>query len=197
MLESIEMMDRLAGAIEKFRGQQAAPTGSSNWVESLISGLAPLLAPLINVLAARAMAPPQPAPPGGLPPGGIVPAAIQPNTPATPAEPPPEFFNQWAMMIVNALQQNFDGTDFAHSIAVQQGQMIYLQLAGLGIDGILQRLKSTPNWPAMAAIEPAVRQFVTEFVQWKEEWQEGNDDEKTTNVSTTAAGKPGATTTTS
>lgn len=190
-LESFEMIDKIAGTLDKLRGSGGGG-GGGNWWDSIAAALAPALPPLINLLMQRNSAPAMPQQPGI----GPAPAALPPAMPQQQTGPPPDFLQMLGTTILNNLQQGFEGDDLAHSICVQQGNVIYLQLAGLGVEGLISALKSVPVWQALQAAEPQVREFIEQFIRYKDEGGNPSEEVSTQPIHGPAAGsaRPSAST---
>lgn len=85
---------------------------------------------------------------------------------------------QFGGMIVNALNQGISGDSFAESIVNMvdlsggKGMLVYMQIRGLGREGILEALQSHgPLWQQLQPLGAQLDQFIDEFLSY------GEDDE--------------------
>lgn len=69
--------------------------------------------------------------------------------------------------IIEALSRGTTGDDFAESIDHFLGPMVYNQLASLGETKMIEILKTDEQlWNTLKTVEPALRQFIHEFIEY-------------------------------
>lgn len=171
--------DSLFDQFKKFRELERAIGGRGGgggggmpeWLGELLKSLAPALLTLLM----RG---------GGAPGMAPAPAGPGPSPGAPPAFPPvipmaPDGAGEGDLMIrliqtankaLKAFQRGMTGDDFAHSLVTLEddGEEIYSTFSGMGVDGLISTLKTTPQWAGLAAREGEVRDFLAAFVAYGE-----------------------------
>jgi hypothetical protein len=160
----------------------------------IVAPLGPLLAQyLAGRLAQPPVPPPAPAPTGSLLAGASAPqGAAAPLPPANPqasvAAPPPPApegskeaspgpavpSDGLALMhiLLPPLAQGYDGEAIADSLRVLHPDL-YQRLRALGVQGIIQLLRSEPSlWAQIAALEPQLRALAQQFMDYREDDEE-------------------------
>ena len=69
--------------------------------------------------------------------------------------------------LMKAIVQGQTGDEFASGLVTFHGEQRYQQLASFGMDGLIGALKAQPDlWGILSQIEPQVRQFIQEFLDY-------------------------------
>lgn len=83
---------------------------------------------------------------------------------------------QYGGLILNAINKEQSGDDFADALVGMVGKPTYVQIVQMGKDGMLAEMKAVPEfWEKLAPIEPMVVQFVEEFIEYGNEKEEGGE----------------------
>lgn len=176
-LESdLEKYLRFSRLIDRVSGSK----GGGLW-DALVSHLPDLLDPLIRVLtlaaAARGGAPAQPPNP---PAPAVIPAAPQPEPGGNPQPGgdmfvPPHLIAQLGAQLLDALQRDVSGDEFADSLVTFLGDPAYDRIAALGHDKLIELLRSVPDlWATLEPHKAKLDQFITDFLAYGEQTPDDN-----------------------
>ncbi len=74
---------------------------------------------------------------------------------------------QLGPMLVGAIERGTSGDSFAESIDTMYGPVAYNQIVGLGMEKMIEILKSDNNlWAKLSPIETLLRKFIDEFIEY-------------------------------
>jgi hypothetical protein len=72
--------------------------------------------------------------------------------------------DQFGPVILKNIMDGTHGTDFAEEIRTQAGENEYRMIAGLGVEGVMDVLRTHPSTAGAVVADPAaVREFVDQF----------------------------------
>lgn len=172
--DPVEQLEKAASLLERFGGGGG---GGGSIVRDLLAALPAVAAAWGQTMAmARAAAPAAPHDGGpGLMPAPVAPpvmpaAAPVASAPGLAAGLPPEVARllELGQRAMRAFARGVSGDDFAAGLVALEddGEEVYLQLAGLGRQGILDALKASPHWPGLAPREAELAAWLDEFVSY-------------------------------
>lgn len=81
-------------------------------------------------------------------------------------------------LILASINRGDDGFTFAEHLEGLHGKLAYEQLANSGEEELIKAMKAVPEfWNPLASLEPTVRKFVQEFIEYKDAPVEGGEEE--------------------
>ena len=80
---------------------------------------------------------------------------------------------QFGPFVLNALAQGVNGGDFADSVSMMFGPLVYKQIAAQGKESILKMLQAHPEiWVQLKPLEGKLDHFIDEFLEYGKEESE-------------------------
>ncbi len=172
--DPLELYAKVADIIEARAARYAGKAPATDW-SALLLDFAKALPALIQGFAAmKAASAPAPSPGQQLAPASA-PAVVAQQASAVPASVPPEMLlEQLKPFLLKAISAGQGGDEFAAGIVTFYGEDKYREIAGLGMEGIVDALKRQADiWSLLSPYESEVRSFVGDFLAYGQPDPEG------------------------